>query len=169
MIERLRAQYLERAAENGISTEMFDAVLATRPRLAAGFRCAPARAGGLHRAPEGASLAAANKRIANILRKSDPAQLRPVERDAAARACRAALHQATLQALRAPVVEAIQSRGVRRSASSCSRRCARRSIAFFERVLVNDPDAALRDNRFAAAGELRALFAGIADLSRLPG
>ena len=32
VLERLRAQYLERAAENGISTEMFDAVLATRPR-----------------------------------------------------------------------------------------------------------------------------------------
>ena len=31
VMERLRAQYLERAADSGISTEMFDAVLATRP------------------------------------------------------------------------------------------------------------------------------------------
>jgi glycyl-tRNA synthetase beta chain len=41
--------------------------------------------------------------------------------------------------------------------------------AFFDRVLVNDPDPALRNNRLALLAELRALFAGIADLSRLPG
>jgi glycyl-tRNA synthetase beta chain len=40
---------------------------------------------------------------------------------------------------------------------------------FFDRVLVNDPEAALRNNRFALLAELRALFTGIADLSRLPG
>jgi glycyl-tRNA synthetase beta chain len=40
---------------------------------------------------------------------------------------------------------------------------------FFDRVLVNDPDGALRNNRLALLAQLRALFAGIADLSRLPG
>jgi glycyl-tRNA synthetase beta chain len=40
---------------------------------------------------------------------------------------------------------------------------------FFEHVLVNDPDAALRANRLALLAQLRALFLDIADLSRLPG
>jgi len=40
---------------------------------------------------------------------------------------------------------------------------------FFDRVLVNDPDPALRGNRLALLSQLRALFGGIADLSRLPG
>ena len=40
---------------------------------------------------------------------------------------------------------------------------------FFDQVLVNDSDAALRANRFALLGGLRALFTRIADLSRLPG
>ncbi len=40
---------------------------------------------------------------------------------------------------------------------------------FFDHVLVNDPDIALRNNRLALLAQLRALFAGIADLSRLPG
>jgi glycyl-tRNA synthetase beta chain len=40
---------------------------------------------------------------------------------------------------------------------------------FFDGVLVNDPDRALRENRVALLAQLRALFAGIADLSRLPG
>ena len=38
-----------------------------------------------------------------------------------------------------------------------------------DRVLVNDPDPALRNNRLALLAQLRFLFAGIADLSRLPG
>jgi glycyl-tRNA synthetase beta chain len=41
--------------------------------------------------------------------------------------------------------------------------------AFFDRVLVNDPELPLRNNRLALLAELRALFSGIADLSRLPG
>jgi glycyl-tRNA synthetase beta chain len=40
---------------------------------------------------------------------------------------------------------------------------------FFDAVMVNDPDAALRNNRLALLAELRGLFTGIADLSRLPG
>jgi glycyl-tRNA synthetase beta chain len=41
--------------------------------------------------------------------------------------------------------------------------------AFFNDVMVNDPDAALRANRLALVARVRALFAGVADLSRLPG
>ena len=41
--------------------------------------------------------------------------------------------------------------------------------AFFDQVLVNDPDVALRTNRLALLGEVRALFSEIADLSCLPG
>ena len=40
---------------------------------------------------------------------------------------------------------------------------------FFEHVMVNDPDLALRRNRLALLAQLRALFTGIADISRLPG
>ena len=41
--------------------------------------------------------------------------------------------------------------------------------AFFDGVMVMDPDAALRENRLALLGQLHELFGGIADLSRLPG
>ena len=36
-------------------------------------------------------------------------------------------------------------------------------------MLVNDPDPSLRANRLALLLQLRTLFGGIADLSRLPG
>jgi glycyl-tRNA synthetase beta subunit len=35
--------------------------------------------------------------------------------------------------------------------------------------MVNDPDENLRVNRLALLAQLQGLFAGIADLSRLPG
>ena len=72
VLERARAQYLERAADNGISTEMFDAVLATRPASLLDFDARLRALVAFVARPEGASLAAANQRIANILRKSDP-------------------------------------------------------------------------------------------------
>lgn len=40
---------------------------------------------------------------------------------------------------------------------------------FFDDVMVNDPDPVLRANRLALLGQLHGVFAGIADLSKLPG
>lgn len=168
LLERLRAQYLERAAENGVSTELFDAVLATRPASLLDFDARVRALVDFLARPEGASLAAANKRIANILRKSaalpgsgatDPTLLRlPAER---------ALNEA-LQALSAAVVADTAARAYGRA---LDRLAALRPAVdrFFDEVLVNDPDEGLRRNRTALLSQLRALFAGIAELSCLPG
>ena len=167
LLERLRAQYLERAADNGVTTELFDAVLATRPRSLLDF---DARLSALARfiaRPEGLSLAAANKRIANILRKSadnvnqlvDPQRLREQPERA--------LHE-TLEALRARVLAATAER---QYAGALELLATLKPAVdhFFDRVMVNDPDHSLRDNRVALLLQLRTLFGGIADLSRLPG
>jgi glycyl-tRNA synthetase beta chain len=170
MMERLRAQYLERCAENGISTEMFEAVLACRPSSILDIDTRLRALVAFTARPEGASLAAANKRIANILRKSagptapgallpDAALLRePAERSLAE----------ALQSLSEEVRAATQRRDY---AGALDRLAALRPAvdAFFDQVLVNDPDAALRTNRLALLGALRALFSGIADFSCLPG
>ncbi|MFI4869890.1 MAG: glycine--tRNA ligase subunit beta [Steroidobacterales bacterium] len=173
VMERARAQYLERASDNGISTEMFDAVLATRPASLLDFDARLHALVGFVARPEGASLAAANKRIANILRKSEvstaaptasaPAVAQQLLREDAERE----LHQA-LRSLRELVVTAVNARDYARALDLLAG--LRPQVdAFFDRVLVNDPDSALRNNRLALLGELRALFCGIADLSRLPG
>ena len=73
MMERLRAYYLEPAvAASGaaFTTEMFDAVLATRPGSPLDFDARLKALSAFLELPEATSLAAANKRIANILRKS---------------------------------------------------------------------------------------------------
>jgi glycyl-tRNA synthetase beta chain len=167
MLERLRAQYLERTQSNGISTEMFDAVLATRPRSLLDFDARLRALVAFVARPEGTSLAAANKRIANILRKSADAAPQPIAAELLREQSERELHRA-LESLRAQVEAAT----VRRQYDQALDLLAGLSTAvdrFFEQVLVNDPDSALRNNRLALLAQLRALFAGIADLSRLPG
>jgi glycyl-tRNA synthetase beta chain len=171
ILERARAQYLERSADTGISTEMFDAVLAARPVSLLDFDARLRALVGFVARPEGASLAAANKRIANILRKSDASaamsQAQAVAGELLREDAERELHGALL-ALHAPVVAAVNARDYARALDLLAG-LKPQVDGFFDRVLVNDPDAALRNNRFALLAAVRALFLGIADLSRLPG
>jgi len=169
MMERLRALYLEGGRLAGVSTEMFDAVLDGAPLSVPDFDARLRALVAFLAVPDAASLTGANKRIANILRKSagdagagaspDPALLRePAER---------ALHAALQHA--APVLAAALGR--RDYPAAFAALAGLRGVidAFFDAVLVNDPDAALRTNRLNLLAALRAHFTRVADLSRLPG
>ena len=166
IMERLRAQYLEDPAQ-GVSTEIFDAVLASDPR-------SPLDADARLRAlveflkrPEAASLAAANRRIANILKKSATAAPSAIDPGLLRAPAEQALH-AALGARRAAVEGTLREGNY--GAAFTELALLRPEVdAFFEDVLVNDPDPQLRSNRLALLGELRALLSRIADLSRLPG
>lgn len=167
MLDRLRAY----AFEAGHTSERFDAVHAvgvTRPLDV--MRRLEALAGFLTR-PEAESLTAANKRIANILKKSAPtgtevssatidvAQLV----DPAEQALHAAL-EAVAPAVQADLAAARYDRVLERLAPL-------RSVidTFFADVMVNDPDPVRRANRLALVAKVRSTFTGVADLSRLPG
>jgi glycyl-tRNA synthetase beta chain len=166
LMERLRAQYLEDGA-SGVSTEIFDAVLASAPRSPLD---AEARLAALVRflaLPEAASLTAANRRIANILKKSAAAAPQAIDPSLLRLPAEQALH-AALGRHRAAVMGAVAA-GDYGAAFATLARLRPEVDLFFDDVLVNDPDEQLRQNRLALLGELRALFTGIADLSRLPG
>jgi glycyl-tRNA synthetase beta chain len=175
VFERLRAQYLEREGSaskgsTGISTEMFDAVLANRPASLLDFDARLRALLAFTATPAGASLAAANKRIANILKKSklaDTGSAMAVSGSLLREPAEQAL-QHDLEALRAPVEAATHARHY---SEALDRLAGLRAPVdqFFDSVLVNDPDEALRNNRLALLAQVRKLFAGIADLSRLPG
>ncbi len=167
VFERLRAYYLDGEAGMTVTTEMFDAVLATRPASPLDFDSrlrALARFLGL---PDAASLAAANKRIANILRKAsgpigvaidDSLLLDPAEQILAEQVTAVArLVEPKFRARE--YTEALQGLAVLRKAVD----------EFFDSVMVMAEDPALRANRLALLGRLRALFMHAADLSRLPG
>ncbi len=177
VFERLRAHYLEgepRAAAGGarpVTPEMFDAVLATRPRSPLEFDARLAALSAFLVLPEAASLTAANKRVANILKKSEPrggeravAAVDPtLFKELAERELFEALH-----ALRATVASAIERRDYAGALTELAG--LRQAVdAFFDTVMVMDEDPRLRGNRLALLSDMRALFAGVADLSRLPG
>ncbi|MCH8856941.1 MAG: glycine--tRNA ligase subunit beta, partial [Proteobacteria bacterium] len=115
--------------------------------------------------PEAASLAAANKRVGNILKKVDgelPTEVQP-----------ALLTEAAEQALAAAITE-VQPQADRLfeqhdyTASLKALAALKAPVdAFFDGVMVNAEDAALRANRLALLGRLHAAMNRVADLSKL--
>jgi glycyl-tRNA synthetase beta chain len=173
IMERLRAYYLERTPSGipgtapAFTTEMFDAVLATKPASPLDF---DARLNALRAfldLPEAISLAAANKRIANILRKAGELQHKDVDVECLKDPAEVRLFDA-MRSLKEAVTTAL---GQREYANALGRLAQLRPPvdAFFEQVMVMDEDPRLRANRLALLAQLHGLFIGIADLSRLPG
>jgi glycyl-tRNA synthetase beta chain len=166
VLERLRGYY----AEQGFTTEQYEAVLAVAPSTLVDFDHRLRAVVEFGRRTEAASLAGANKRVANILRKQqeehgaqsigdrvDPAHF---EADA-----ERALAQA-LEAAQADNAGALQ----RRDYTAVLARLAQLQgpvDAFFDNVLVNAENPAIRANRLALLGRLKAQFTAIADIARL--
>jgi glycyl-tRNA synthetase beta chain len=161
--ERLRGMLLE---QPGTTPEMLDAVLANRPRspVDAVMRLAALKEFLL--LPEAGVLSAINKRIANILKKTQPANL-AIDPMSFSEEAERGLHLA-LTDLRGPVLEATNER---RYADSLRALAGLRTPVndFFDRVMVMDENAVKRNNRLALLREAQVLLGGVADLSRLPG
>ena len=115
--------------------------------------------------PEAQSLAAANKRISNILKKWDqpiPAAVDPQRLiDAAEQQLAEQLAGASKAVL--PLMDS----GEYTPALKLLAALKQPVDTFFDRVMVMDQDSALRDNRLALLQRLRNLFLRVADLSRL--
>jgi glycyl-tRNA synthetase beta chain len=161
--ERLRRYFLDR--DTGLDTETFDAVLVRQPSSLVDFERRLEAVQAFIRLEPASSLAAANKRIANILRQAGDPAAAPVKekllKDAAEIALWAALKDA--RESQKPLLEA---RDYTRALSELARL---RGVvdAFFDAVMVMADDGATRNNRLALLGELRALFLNVADISRL--
>jgi glycyl-tRNA synthetase beta chain len=162
--ERLRGMLLE---QPGTTAEMLDAVFAKRPRspLDAVTRLAALKEFLL--LPEAGILAAINKRIANILKKTSLGVDMAVNAAALSEDAERQLHR-VLGSLRMPVEEATAER---RYAQSLKALVALRAPVddFFERIMVMDDDIERRNNRLALLRDVQMLLGGVADLSRLPG
>jgi glycyl-tRNA synthetase beta chain len=162
--DRLRGLLLE---QPGTTPEMLDAVLANRPRspLDAVTRLTALKE--FLRLPDAAVLAAINKRIANILKKTQLSADLSVDSQALTEDAEIALHRA-LEELREPVLEATNQR---RYADSLQALVGLRAPVndFFDRVMVMDENIVRRNNRLALLRDAQILLGGVADLSRLPG
>jgi len=167
IIERLRAYYVEGTADSAVSVEMFDAVLATRPASALDFDARLRALVQFLRLPDAASLAAANKRIANILKKVPE----PVGDTVDTSRLIDPAEQILAEQVEA-IAREVEPKFVARDYTPALQQLAalRRAVDdFFDSVMVNADDPALRANRLALLNRMRGLFMRVADLSRLPG
>ena len=161
--ERLRRYFLDR--DSGLATESFDAVLARKPTSLVDFGRRLAAVQSFIGLDEAASLASANKRIANILRQAGDDRGTDVDQellqDPAEEALFAALHNAG-NTVRPMLDERRYTEALRALAA------LREPVdQFFDDVMVMSDDDALKNNRLALLGELRNLFLDVADISRL--
>ena len=167
--QELRAFVQERFSgllrEQGFSANEVDAVFSTGPlaldlvpRQLQAVRAFAAMA-------EAPSLAAANKRIANILKKSDAAGAAVIEPSLFAEDAERALHGALIEV--APRAERHYQQG---DYTGSLRELAALKApvdAFFDHVMVNADDPKLRANRLALLSALHRAMNRVADLSRL--
>ncbi len=151
--------------EQGYTAQEVDAVLSLRPaRLAdVGARLAAVRA--FAALPEAASLAAANKRVGNILKKVDGAVVAKVNPTLLHESAEGMLYAAVSQTQ--PIADAAFERGD--YAASLKAFAALKSPVdlFFNSVMVNADDPALRANRLGLLATLHAAMNRVADLSKL--
>ena len=161
ILDRLRGYY----ADKGIPATQFAAVAELKPASLVDFDRRIDAIGLFAALPEAAALAAANKRIGNILKKADiaiPAQVEaallqePAER-ALAEAVEAALADTDAALHRHDYVAVLSRLATLRPAVD----------AFFDAVMVNAEDAAVRGNRLALLKRLSDRFGAIADISQL--
>ncbi len=170
IVERLRAYLLDAAnagAIPGVTTEMFDAVRAGNPVSPVDFGARLAALVRFLGLPEAASLTAANKRIANILRKAGDEGTTSVDVALLAEPAEKALHEA-LAGIVADVDRALAKRDYGAALGKLATLRATVDV-FFDDVMVNAEDPDLKRNRLALLAQLRHHFTRIADLSCLPG
>ncbi len=162
MIERFRAWYEEEA----IPAEVFKAVSARKPSRPLDIQRRVHAVHAFSALPEAAALAAANRRVSNILEQLDASHqfgevspdllLKPEEQKLAA----------TLATL-AGVAGGHLAKDEYTQALACLAQLREPVDAFFDAVMVNADDASLRRNRLNLLKALRELFLQVADISQL--
>jgi len=161
MLERLRSLYAERE----VSGDLFDAVAAVQPHDLADFEQRIQAVDSFRALAEAEALAAANKRIRNILKKNEqplPAAVDP-----------ALFSEAAEQALNDTLASASEQVGqlLEQGNYTASLKALASLKApvdeFFDKVMVMAEDAQVRGNRLRLLANLNELFLNVADISRL--
>jgi len=165
--DRMRAWYLDGLApglERGaITAELFQAVAVRRPASLLDFHARLMALQQFMHDDASASLAAANKRIANMLRKSDTTPAATVNPELFESDAERGL-QSRLERVRETLAPLLAERDYRQALTELATLKAPVD-AYFDAVMVMCEDAQVRGNRLTQLSQLRALFLDVADLS----
>jgi len=161
VFDRLRARY----EDEGVNVAVYQAVRALKPTAPLDFDQRVQAVQAFRQLPEAEALAAANKRVSNILAKAEGDVPAAVNASLFTEAAEKALGSA-VAAAEGEVAPLAAARDYR---AALARLAALRAPvdAFFEEVLVNADDNAVKANRYALLSKLRGLFLGVADISLL--
>jgi len=151
--------------EQGYTPQEVDAVLSLRPARLADVSARLAAVRAFAALPEAASLAAANKRVGNILKKVEGAVPTRVDAALLKEPAEAALSESLVAAK--PRADAAFERGDYTASLQALAALKAPVDAFFDGVMVNAEDAALRANRLGLLATLHAAMNRVADLSKL--
>ena len=160
MLGRFRAWY----QDEGIAVDVIQAVLARRPTRPADFDARVRAVSHFRTLDSAEALAAANKRVSNILAKADAA-IGEINLTACVEPAEKALAEAVL-ALRTEVQPLI-AQGDYTTVLDKLANLRAPVDSFFDNVMVNAEDLALRQNRLAILNTLQDLFLQVADISVL--
>ncbi|WP_419843280.1 glycine--tRNA ligase subunit beta [Actinobacillus pleuropneumoniae] len=160
MLGRFRAWY----QDEGIAVDVIQAVLARRPTKPADFDARVRAVSHFRTLDSAEALAAANKRVSNILAKADVA-IGEVNPTACVEPAEKALAEAVL-GLRTEVQPLI-AKGEYTAVLDKLASLRQPVDSFFDNVMVNAEDPALRQNRLAILNTLQGLFLQVADISLL--
>jgi glycyl-tRNA synthetase beta chain len=161
LYDRLRGLLRER----GYAPNEIEAVVAQQPdtldNIAERLQAVKAFA----QLPDAASLASANKRITNILKKNADGAIGSVQDGLLREAAELALHQA--MTLCKPDIDSAFAQG---DFTATLTRLAKLRVEvdqFFDKVMVMDEDLQLRNNRIALLSNLHQMMNRVADISKL--
>jgi glycyl-tRNA synthetase beta chain len=161
IFDRLRARY----EDEGVEVAVYQAVRAVSPTSPLDFDQRVQAVQVFRALPQAAALAAANKRVSNLLSKAAGQVATSVAAHYFDSPSEFALNAAIQQAELA-VQPLAQARQYNLALSQLAN--LREPVdAFFETVLVNAEDPSVRANRYALLAKLRGLFLGVADISVL--
>lgn len=160
MLGRFRAWY----QDEGIAVDVIQAVLARRPTRPADFDARVRAVSHFRTLDSAEALAAANKRVSNILAKADAA-IGEINLTTCVEPAEKALAEAVL-ALRTEVQPLI-AKGDYTAVLDKLANLRAPVDSFFDNVMVNAEDPALRQNRLAILNTLQGLFLQVADISVL--
>lgn len=163
-LDFMQGRYLAFFQEQGISTDIVRAVLAVANTRPLDFSQRVQGVKTFKGLSEAESLAAANKRVRNILSKrTDATPLPAVDASLLAENEEKVLYQ-TLQAVQTQLA----AQGENYAAKLQTLAQLRTPVDdFFDKVLVNADDLAIRNNRLSLLSQLQSQFLGIADISEL--
>ena len=161
----LNSRYRAMYTEQGVSVDTIQAVQAINPHMPLDFDQRIRAVQAFRALSQASMLADSNKRVANILAKSESAVAENVDEtlliEPAEQALYSNVHQAQ-SAVQPLLAQANYTQALQTLAS-----LDEPLTQFFDGVMVNSDDAALKNNRLALLKQVRALFLTVADISEL--